>query len=513
MKKYKLLKVYPGSPKEVGTIVRKLISVDDFPYYCEKGGTMLDVIPPESVENQPKYWQKLKSLFWCEDFKDGSFPEKCCDTCSIQGRNHICSEFCDDEFYNWQDESGCTELKGEPIYEGDKCWTVHHNSDKDWFLNHKTAVDISRWRHCYHGIKCFSNKDNAKIYFNKLKWKDKLKFKIGDVMKCGETIGKVKGLDYLNELYEIKFEALSFEYQHKYCLYETKFKIGKWYKIKSETTPGIAFICYQGAEEHGYGFDHSGVYCTEYTSKYRKHLTVVEADKNKVKELLLNEAKKRYPIGTKFKSVCDNEFLGRGCTVGDSGLKSGNNVIFAYSFEFVYENGKWAEIIEPKFTTADGVEKYIGDKYNIYWKKTETIGLGGTVRFNDEFTESEIHIYFHSLENAQLYHLKQIKEECELKFPEGVKYQMGDSGAIHESSGNFEGMITETRYYVTDSGAVLWRSDTGWIAKSIKNLDFKVTVEYTCKDVIDRKTMEEEYCNSSEKVISDMIEFEGGITT
>lgn len=61
MKKYKLIKEYPGSPK-LGEIVEGGNS-SDF-YYYEKPDLCRIVIKKTLVDNQPEYWEEVKDNKW-----------------------------------------------------------------------------------------------------------------------------------------------------------------------------------------------------------------------------------------------------------------------------------------------------------------------------------------------------------------------------------------------------------------------------------------------------------------
>lgn len=55
MKKYKLLKSYPGSPEE-GTEVTLVKPIVGFVYYTDKDNKFH--IPKENVENYPNYYER-----------------------------------------------------------------------------------------------------------------------------------------------------------------------------------------------------------------------------------------------------------------------------------------------------------------------------------------------------------------------------------------------------------------------------------------------------------------------
>ncbi len=75
------------------------------------------------------------------------------------------------------------------------------------------------------------------------------------------------------------------------------------------------------------------------------------------KERLLEEARRRYPVGTKFKGRVENiEVVGEIRWSSNQG-----NVIFnGNGYGMIYNNGKWAEIIEPVMPESNG----LGDSSN-----------------------------------------------------------------------------------------------------------------------------------------------------
>ena len=102
--------------------------------------------------------------------------------------------------------------------------------------------------------------------------------------------------------------------------------------------------------------------------------TVIKDDKDK----LIEEAKRRFPIGTKF--ICKNtltEATIKFCIfktssgVDDIGINeidsNGDYAVTNSAYHCIYYRGKWAEIIpekkKPIFTTEDGVDVFEGDSY------------------------------------------------------------------------------------------------------------------------------------------------------
>ena len=67
MRKYKLIKEYPGSP-ELGTICEERNRNGSFCYYFE-GEKNLGILKNQ-VENQPEYWQEVNDNIWWIVFKN-----------------------------------------------------------------------------------------------------------------------------------------------------------------------------------------------------------------------------------------------------------------------------------------------------------------------------------------------------------------------------------------------------------------------------------------------------------
>lgn len=107
---------------------------------------------PEFVNANPDIFEEIKPLFWCEDFPNGTYPEKSCKGCSVDYIKERCQ-------YN-----PCKgyKPKGQAIYEGDKCWKVgEFNTTK--IFKHSDWVGYSPKY-----FKYFSNEQNAREYYASL---------------------------------------------------------------------------------------------------------------------------------------------------------------------------------------------------------------------------------------------------------------------------------------------------------------------------------------------------------
>ena len=68
MKKYKLIREYPGSPK-LGTIVEKELR-SSVSYFYRSGDKRI-CVHTTHVENNPEYWEEVNdNIFWCVWEKD-----------------------------------------------------------------------------------------------------------------------------------------------------------------------------------------------------------------------------------------------------------------------------------------------------------------------------------------------------------------------------------------------------------------------------------------------------------
>jgi len=125
--------------------------------------------------------------------------------------------------------------------------------------------------------------------------------------------------------------------------------VGKWYKFKSTAEYGLF-------EKRGNnkGFNNkTNLYNTasEWTEtmgmNYESSWEL--ADMKEVKKLLLAEAKKRYPKGTKFYNASNVlHTVGNGEWYMD---KSG--ISYIGNYVFLFHKGKWAEIVESKLMLGD----------------------------------------------------------------------------------------------------------------------------------------------------------------
>ena len=111
-------------------------------------------------------------------------------------------------------EEGTEIFKGEKYYDIAPC-DVNTSIDILYIVANKyTTIDRSPT------TKFFSNKDNAQTYLNELIWKDKLKFKVGEVVIMSSaakpTNLTITGIDYLKLRYNDITGSIPFSRQDLY---------------------------------------------------------------------------------------------------------------------------------------------------------------------------------------------------------------------------------------------------------------------------------------------------------
>tara|TARA_R110002049_G_scaffold309249_1_gene519241 strand:- start:30598 stop:31395 length:798 start_codon:yes stop_codon:yes gene_type:complete len=155
-------------------------------------------------------------------------------------------------------------------------------------------------------------------------------------------------------------------------LFEVKLEVGKWYKYTRSGT--LSF--YQGEGKKSYGF-HTG---HKFLDSHSWHMPtedteIIPATESEVKEALIKEAVKRgYKSGVKFVSLGE-KFITDHCKGSvsvisdkpDYDLHFEDSILWVSGGEnsgIIYEDGKWAEIIEePKSITIEQAVKAIFEKH------------------------------------------------------------------------------------------------------------------------------------------------------
>ena len=143
-------------------------------------------------------------------------------------------------------------------------------------------------------------------------------------------------------------------------LFENKLEVGKWYKFKPNGTIGF----YKGKNLDSYGIHNGGNWIDNCKWFYNYNLEVSDlelATPQEVETALINEAKKRgYKEGN---YNCLKSFYVKDCkkyyyNSEENQLRISNG----YQYNIIFDNGKWAEIIETPNEIITIVEKYGKDK-------------------------------------------------------------------------------------------------------------------------------------------------------
>jgi len=182
-----------------------------------------------------------------------------------------------------------------------------------------------------------------KIYFI-----DKMEVAIGDKVEIGDlTVTLTQEIiDDNPDLFEVKEGLSDTMYVKCVCnkgFTDRGFDVGDVIEVKDINDVGMLFV----------------------SDKYRYSMngTLWKFEPSTKKEYLLQEAKKRYPIGTRFISAYRPD-----CTYTVSGdlqwwRDCDTDIVVGVNGASVYSQGEWAEIIKPVFTTDDGVDVFKGHKY------------------------------------------------------------------------------------------------------------------------------------------------------
>jgi len=148
-------------------------------------------------------------------------------------------------------------------------------------------------------------------------------------------------------------------------VFETKLEVGKWYKYQN----CLAFILELEEEDDfiAYGFLGKKWYdkCSHWTNGFFGWKL---ATKEEVETALINEAKRRgFKVGSKFKNIVKSD-LGRTCEIITSKFRFDyhrNTLDDPRGYGLIFDNGVWAEIIQPKQMTKEEIEKELGYEIEI----------------------------------------------------------------------------------------------------------------------------------------------------
>jgi hypothetical protein len=241
--------------------------------------------------------------------------------------------------------------------------------------------------------------------------------------------------------------SLDIDFEEK----QPKFKEGVWYKGSS----GELYCIYLGARKgvgfrDNFWFENANMMSPELWEK---------ADMSKVKELLLDKAKKDYPNGVKLKSVILSKIAERkkvfsrgikflyqnGCIIAqDEDCNSGGVTIF--------QNGQWAEKIEPIFYIGDK-PMYEGDEYHI-------------ILFEDNWKLDKriVSINKYKLKNPDKYFKRFLTKELALEYVLVEAKKRFENEVFHEVKGFSFNCFDR----LVDGSRCLWNPEEGWVAEPIK---------------------------------------------
>lgn len=289
-KKYKLIKEYPSSPK-LDTIIVE-----------QKGQTWYEGkfnirVSNTHVENNSEFWKKVEETpEWVVCIKESIYKNR--------GKLNCLYKFIEEKVfgsYEWEIES----LEG---------------TQKSERFRKATSSEVKAYKLGFHIGDRIWTKNITKAYLGKI-----IAFELRD--------GYLK-VQYDDKKWSTLDNVTTKEPQ------EFKFEVGKWYKHKNLNT----VILYKSNKDENVGFDNGFNWREDFQMEYLDNWKL--ANTKEIKELLLKEANRRFPIGTKYKSLCENEFLDKVFTVKESILQIYYvDTVFSESFGFVYDEGKWAEIV------------------------------------------------------------------------------------------------------------------------------------------------------------------------
>ncbi len=123
---------------------------------------------------------------------------------------------------------------------------------------------------------------------------------------------------------------------------------------------------------------------------------------------LLEEAKRRYPAGTRFKNANFRALYGNKKDAVKELVWNSLTYDGIYSKPYgndgagyVYFRGEWAEVIKPIFKTEDGIDIYEGDEYYSVCKKTFKLADFGAPQSNGAASSTEFWLTFSTKEAAE----------------------------------------------------------------------------------------------------------------
>ena len=294
-------------------------------------------------------------------------------------------------------------------------------------------------------------------------------YKKGDVFTRDNLVYIYKGENAFGTLY-VETEPDIFEIHIEP---KQEFEVGKWYRIIIHVN---VYALYK-QESDNVGFIDGRWRC----DIQMKNIEIWQkANTDEVKQLLLEEAKRRYPIGTRVRPMLSTESITINTTVYDNvGITDILYVDKTHIINMrVYNNGIWAEIVKPVFTTVDGVNIYKGEYY--YFISDNAIEKAcaagstdsydnSTKRFHNR-TKAEEYLKEHQIKRYKFYGEMLTKEEI---FKKAKKLYTIGTICIWNDDTSF---ITITKdLYLLNNDETVWSilSDDRIIIKAIDdNVDY-----------------------------------------
>lgn len=202
-------------------------------------------------------------------------------------------------------------------------------------------------------------------------------------------------VEQMNKAYYNYFDSYESAQAHIDEQNKPKFEVGKVYK-----DPANKFIIYVTSlkdgfprEVYGYGINMIGHWFESITTTSIID-GCIEATPSEWEAALKKEAERKYPVGTRIKSLF-NEVHGTTCQLPYFNHKSETiwvSIGKSHS-AVIYENGKWASIIqEPKsaeWAPNPGFSYYISEKIKIYTDEDGVLKLTCTSATFEEVTKAQ----------------------------------------------------------------------------------------------------------------------------
>lgn len=386
--KYKLIKKYPTSP-EVGTVIHnhysKIFISENHPYNIEEK----DILP--------EYWAKY--VFTSED--------------------------------------------GVDLFVGDRYFPVpikDISHVKAFTITNLNAIcqDLVSLNYDHINYKFFSTEKAAKDYLESLK---KRQIKDSDNSKAirvkKDNIDCMIQINTRNTIITKEQTQKAVKLAEEIVDNKLKPEIGKWYKHD------CGVIALYADTKYKIGFNDDGTYADNWEMPIEEFETNQWklANPDKVKELFLNECKRRFPIGCKIK----NNGLAKSSKPSKGIINNHNfrieltsiwvNASDLYGIK-VFENGIWAEVEQIK---------YLADEFQVLELNS----------YNNEQPVSPNGKLFDNKEDAEKYHKSLLKANT-------GKFKIGDKIKVIRKCESFEG---------------------NWIGNWVENMDDSVNNTFIIKQI------------------------------